>query len=402
MRTLLKVLIIEDSEAKSEAICTFLLNKNVIEYDIDIQKAGYLSAAVALVSTSKVDLIILDLLLPYIADGQADARAGLEMVKLLRNTAGPNANTTILGLSAFPEEVQEARAFFESSGVLIVPYNESTMWRDALKQVLHDIGRRVSTRQSVDFIIFTALDEERSGYDATDLKFIKESTLSGLNICYVEFGEAASKRRGVLIKLRQMGVVASTLEASIALAIFDTRVICMSGICAGFSRNAKSGQLIIGSPVWEYQAGKWSGDGFQIAPTQIPLPAHTRVILEQITKSHDFHVAIEAGISRSVVRPSSWAEPVLAPAATGSAVIADSEKLKHVEQQHRKVAAIDMEAFGMYYAAHEFIPAIKHYFSIKCVVDFADREKADDLHVYGCAASASAIMFILKRLCLGE
>jgi hypothetical protein len=55
---------------------------------------------------------------------------------------------------------------------------------------------------------------------------------------------------------------------------------------------------------------------------------------------------------------------VLAPFATGSAVIADGRRLEHIKMQHRKVAALDMETFGLYFAAHESTTSMKHYFSV--------------------------------------
>ena len=195
-----------------------------------------------------------------------------------------------------------------------------------------------------------------------------------------------------------MGLVAATLDASLALTAFDTRVICMSGICAGISGHAQLGQVVVASPAWEYQAGKWSKNGFQIAPSQIPLPPQTRVIIDRAFDSPQLHAAMEEGIGRHIVRPSRWEAPMLAPVATGSAVIADSVRLRHIEAQHRKVAALDMESFGLYYAAHEVFPPPEHFFSLKSVVDMADETKNDDLHAYGCMTSARATTYLVRQL----
>jgi nucleoside phosphorylase len=320
------------------------------------------------------------------------------MLLQIRNEKSRNCGAAVIGLSAYPDEVVDFRDSFERAGVLIVNYDDAGSWRAALGQTISDVLRRRAARHQIDFLILTALEEERAGFDGTGLAFVGDAIVAGLNVRYVELAHGAEPRSGAIIKLRQMGLVAATLDASLALSAFDARVICMSGICAGFSDRVTLGQLVLASPAWEYQAGKWSDNGFQIAPTQIPLPSRTRVIADQVLASPNLHRVMEEGMARSVVRPSRWAEPTPAPAATGSAVIADSSRLDHIKIQHRKIATLDMETFGLYYAAHEVGPSPEHWFSLKCVVDMADVEKGDDLHEYGCGVSARATLYLISQL----
>jgi nucleoside phosphorylase len=172
----------------------------------------------------------------------------------------------------------------------------------------------------------------------------------------------------------------------------------MSGICAGFSKEANLGQVVIASPAWEYQAGKWSKNGFEIAPVQIPLRPATRSVIDQAIARESFTQYLEAGVDTHQTRPRRQFKPILAPFATGSAVIADARRLEHVEKQHRKLAALDMETFGLYFVAHEETSVIQHFFSAKCVVDLADAEKDDDLHSYGCVVSARATEQLIRAL----
>jgi nucleoside phosphorylase len=117
-----------------------------------------------------------------------------------------------------------------------------------------------------------------------------------------------------------------------------------------------------------------------------------------VLSKENFAQLLEARIDANHPRPSLRSKPVLAPFVTGSAVIADSQKLAHIEKQHRKVAALDMETFGLYFAAHEAPTSLQHYFSVKCVVDLADSQKDDDLHHYGCSVSARATEALLREL----
>lgn len=396
---MIRILIVDDDAGKVAEVRAFVAGQiSDATIAMDIVGASYLSEAVRIVANTSFDLIILDLMLPYLRDSQADAHAGLEMLRQIRDEKGCNRGATVIGLSAYPEEVFEFRDAFQRAGVLIVSFDEGGSWRTTLGQTISDVLRRRVARNAIDFLVLTALEEERVGFDQTGLAFVGDSILAGLNIRYVDLAHDDGRHRGAIIKLRQIGLVAATVDACLALSAFDARVICMSGICAGISDRSTLGQLVLASPAWEYQAGKWADNGFQIAPTQIPLPARTRVIADQVLNSPGLHHVMEKGIAKTVVRPSRWAEPMLAPVATGSAVIADASRLAHIETQHRKVAALDMETFGLYYAAHEIGPPPEHFFSLKCVVDMADVAKDDDLHEYGCVIAARSTTYLIRQL----
>jgi nucleoside phosphorylase len=241
------------------------------------------------------------------------------------------------------------------------------------------------------------LDEERSGFSHANFSKVSDVIVCGLNVRYVRL-EHKTGLFGALIKLRHMGLVSAVHETTLALNVFQTKVLCMSGICAGFSSRTSLGQLVIASPAWEYQAGKWSENGFEIAPAQIPLRPATRAIIDQVVSRPGFVSQLESDDGLEGSRPPQQTPPILAPFGTGSAVIADSARLKHVQVQHRKVAALDMEAFGVYYASHESSFPVEHFFCVKCVVDMADATKADDLHQYGCTISARATEQIIRAL----
>lgn len=395
----MRILIVDDNAAKVSDVRTFLesaaLDKGV---SIRVDVASYLGEAARLVASASFEMIILDLMLPYLRDGQPDSRAGQEMLRQIRDEESRNIGAVVIGVSAYPGEVSGFRESFERAGVLIVSYDDAGTWRVALAQTFSDVLRRQAMRQEIDFLILTALEEERAGFNSTNLVCEGDAIVAGLNVRYVQLACGGRQYKGAIIKLRQMGLVAATLDSALALTAFNPRIICMSGICAGFADHVTLGQLVLASPAWEYQAGKWSDNNFQIAPTQIPLPARTRVIADQALSSDGIQTAMESALPRNVVRPSKLRAPVLAPAATGSAVIADATKLSHIQLQHRKIAALDMETFGLYYSAHEVNPPPEHFFSLKCVVDMADADKSDNLHEYGCVVAARATIYLIDKL----
>ena len=74
------------------------------------------------------DLIVLDLMLPYVPGGQADSRAGLELLRQLRSEEGPNKSTMVVGISAFPDEIAAFRASFDELGILITQFDDEGSW----------------------------------------------------------------------------------------------------------------------------------------------------------------------------------------------------------------------------------------------------------------------------------
>ena len=394
----MKILLVDDNEAKSSALVSEIESALANDRQRSVTVAKTLSNAVRLASVFIFDLIILDLMLPYVEGGAPSSQAGLELLRQLRAADNPNVATTVIGLSAFPEEIAFSRSTFESLGVLVTQFNEDSAWRQSLRSVLERVSTRASSKPiDVDFLILCALEEERAGFDHAGFEKVSEVIVAGLNVHYTRIA-GSPERLGCIIRLSQMGLVSATFETGVALNAFSAEVLCMSGICAGFSRQTKLGQLVVASPAWEYQAGKWSKNGFEIAPMQIPLRPATRAAIDQIINRSGFIQDIESGVDITVTRPSNHCKPMLAPFASGSAVIADSRRLEHIQEQHRKVAALDMETFGVYFAAYESSSAARHYFSVKCVVDFADTKKDDDLHPYGCVIAARATEQITRGL----
>jgi adenosylhomocysteine nucleosidase len=238
-------------------------------------------------SVVEFDLIVLDLMLPYVRDGQVDRRAGLELVRQLRSKDGPNKATAVVGISAFPDEITEFRASFNELGVLITQFDDKGSWSRALLRVLEDVNARADTQTELDFVVVCALEDERAGFARTAFEKVSEAIVCGLNVHYLRL-PGPREFFGGIVRLSQMGLVAATFETASVLNAFRTKVLCMSGICAGFAKEANLGQVIIASPAWEYQAGKWSKNEFEIAPVQIPLRPATRSVIDQAITSESF------------------------------------------------------------------------------------------------------------------
>ncbi|WP_146042070.1 5'-methylthioadenosine/S-adenosylhomocysteine nucleosidase family protein [Chromobacterium sinusclupearum] len=193
--------------------------------------------------------------------------------------------------------------------------------------------------------------------------------------------------------LSQMGPIASAHAAATLLAEYRPRLLVMTGICGGFSKEVSIGDLVIADKSWDWQAGKWTEDG-ELAPSADPrdgaaeLVAYAQTIGDAVNHAHERFT----GQGKPVNAP----KLVKGPMVTGSAVVASQNIQEVFKGQHRKMAGIDMECYGMYYAVSNHAGASVRTLCIKAVSDLADRAKADDHQQYCSYISAAAMLEVVS------
>ena len=83
---------------------------------------------------------------------------------------------------------------------------------------------------------------------------------------------------------------------------------------------------------------------------------------------------------------------IMQPMTTGSAVIADSGRMDQISEQHRQMAALDMETYGVYKASELANPRRPLFFGAKTVMDVGDQRKSDTYQEYGSIVSAGFVV----------
>lgn len=200
-------------------------------------------------------------------------------------------------------------------------------------------------------------------------------------------------RRVVCAHLSQMGPIASAHAAATLLTEYRPRSLVMTGICGGFSKEVSIGDLVIADKSWDWQAGKWTKEGV-LSPSGDPrdgaaeLVAYARTVGEVVKLAHERFTGYE--------KPASTPKLVPGPMVTGSAVVASKDIQEVFKGQHRKMAGIDMECYGMYYAASNHAGAPVRTLCIKAVSDLADRAKADNHQQYCSHISAAAMLEVVR------
>ncbi|MGV2100551.1 5'-methylthioadenosine/S-adenosylhomocysteine nucleosidase family protein, partial [Rhizobium sp. 21-4511-3d] len=223
------------------------------------------------------------------------------------------------------------------------------------------------------------------------LRRVSSQWKSTLNCTNLQIGE----HKGLCIKMSRVGLVDAAIIASKAINMFSPKVVAMSGICAGVAGHSEIGTLVAGNFAWEYQAGKWSVDDFKMEPYQVHL--HPPVLDELELFVAKDKLGLQFKENTFPDPKTRHHEIVIGPFASGSAVIADPERVKTISEQQRKMAAIDMEMHSIYRAC-DISAERPAFFGAKCVVDLADHNKGDEHHVNGSIISARFVSAFVHHL----
>lgn len=381
----MRILIIEDTNLKFERVrdLAFSINERCI-----IRRASNLIDAVREMATSDFELIILDIMMPASVGGKP-AQYAQELLNIISGNTHRNSN--VVALTAFTELENSLRDLFAKHGVLIVGYNENDQeW----KLTLGSIIRRTSYRSSKDFVIITALDKERVGYDGTAANLGEIVIDNGLNVQDIEIDGLS----GAVVLLPRPGLSNAAAVTALAIDRFNPRLVAMSGVCAGVESECEIGQTLIAHPCWEYQVGKFKDGKFEIEPYQHALTESMRQKLELLCGDDEFvSQELYRGISKSSLARHS---PKIGAFTSGSAVVADEQKLAEIEGQHRKLVGLDMEAYAVINAT-KLANESCECFVAKSVVDFATTTKGDQYHDIASKVSARFTLEAIKII-LGD
>jgi nucleoside phosphorylase len=368
-------MVIEDNNSKYRSIAGHLNGQGIPAHDI-IRAKNMTDFAAGL--SGDIGLFIIDFMLPNIDNGPAlqNGRAILETI-----VKSGKDDALLIAISSYPEDFTALRPFYEARGCILSNYKDKKSWQSTLNHLLIQLKRNLS----FDFLIFCALQEERNPYVVS---FDGENVVrSGIDCFDITIGA----KKGSVILLPQMGLVNAAITAAVCIDRFRPQVVGMSGICGGFEDRVSMGQLIVSSMSYEYQSGKWAADGFKQEPYQVVTDHAVLSELKGLVNSVGLLAKLESGYTGKN-RPNTITKPEIAVFTSGSAVIANSDRMLEVAAHHRKVGGLDMEIFAIHRAA-ELSSHSPPCICAKTVVDLCNPLKDDDLHLYGSYISSK---FIIK------
>lgn len=202
--------------------------------------------------------------------------------------------------------------------------------------------------------------------------------------------------RAVAARTGQMGMPAATALGTKLALTFRPKVLAMVGICAGNKDDTMIGDLVAANPTWDYGSGKHATkDGesvFEPAPFPLALTSRIRGIIEPF----EGETTALTEIGQAFEGQGSARKPKLhiGPFASGAAVVGRAAMVQEVKLQHRKLLAIDMEAYGVAIAATESVLPVPEFLVVKGVSDFADEDKGDSQRSFAAFMSARFLEFL--------
>jgi nucleoside phosphorylase len=386
------VLIVDDDPGKISKIRDFLLSQGFASEDI--VAASHATDARNQLKLRAFDLLIVDVLLPLRQGDHPQGETSVELLRQIVEGGGFPTPMRIVAVTADREALSKYELEFRQLTTVIVEVSpRSDAWRTTLESAISHICASKDQRDAydVDVCIQTALrdPELRAAQSAIPLHWSPEELFTRGSVCRRAEHQTSNLRiRVVCAHASQMGMVPASHLASELIRVFKPRIICMSGVCGGMSNDVRIGDVVIASRSWDWQSGKWTGDGeFQMAPEQVS--ASNRLASLVQGAEHVLKTAYETFEGK---KPAYSPRIIVGPMCSGSSVISFAKLKSSLLLQHRKTAAIDMECYGLYYAAVNAADPVPQTICVKSVCDLADATKSPEYQEF-CSYASAAVMW---------
>jgi nucleoside phosphorylase/CheY-like chemotaxis protein len=400
----LKVLIVDDNVAKAGKLVSLLVACGIERGEIEVVVSA-ISARQRLCAV-RYDLLVVDLLLPQREEDAPTVECAIALIEEIGERDVYFKPKHVVGFTAYPEAEVRATEAFRHRLWTIVQFDPTTSeWESQFRNVadyLLRLGNEpTSAAYNVDVCIVSGLQLEIHAVHSLawnwsdpepldDMTFVRQGT----------FSSNGSTKRVVTASCRRMGSVAAALLTSKLIERFRPRFVAMPGICAGVKGKINIGDTVLMDPVWEWPSGKLAeeGDGgtyLQPAPHQIALSEFVVARAEQLREDRGLWRRVaELGKSEGLIHSVGLH---IGPGASGSAVVTDSATMDAIRTQHRKLLAVEMEAYGVYASARSSSTPRPTALAMKTVCDFADDEKVDKWQRVAARISSVVLGAFLER-----
>lgn len=401
---MVRVLIVDDGALKLSRLFAMLDGCGIPRRDVQVAQCA--QEARQKLKAELYDVVLLDILLPLRHGDVPAEQHSLELLMDMVERATFKRPKQVIGLTAYQEAAERAApAFADMLWTVIVVSESDDEWLRKLENcfdyLINANSQLPAPSYDVDICIVSALaDPEHRAILAIPWQWKAERPIDDATfVSEGKFRSGDQEFRAVAAAAPRMGSVASAVLACKLIQAFRPRFLVMSGICAGYKSECVIGDVILADASWDYQSGKhWLKQGekqFSIAPHHITVPEFIRARAEQLRRDEAVWNAIRTGFSDP---PREVPKLLIGPLASGSAVRADEEDVGNIkEHQHRKLAGIDMEVYGVYAAALSAGEPKPTAIAFKAVQDYADDAKGDAFRKYAAHVSAKTLQVFFER-----
>lgn len=411
---MLSVLIIEDTQEKIASIKDIIDNlSEKIEYEIvnDAKNTIYK------LSDKYYDLLLVDIHIPFEWGDNAEPQIAIDLIKQIIEDDDLNTPFSILSITKKEDLKEEYKKELERLTVTILQYKENNdTWKHQLREKLKSLS---SAKKSLyyqkdydyDIAIINALQEPEhsqlinvfGGYEKWKRIQHPMDDFNNYYECILEIKN--KKIRCIATYANQMASIASSALTTKIIYNFRPKYLFMTGITAGISNgNMNFGDILVASEVYDGASGKIKTNkenGNTIFEPDVRQKSTNTEFINIITRLKSDNQLLSNIANRYPSRqgkPNTELNIHIGPMASVPAVLSSKEEIDKIKNHERKLQGIEMEAYGMFYAASCAIkPLPKFVASLKSVSDFADIQKNDNYQEYASYTSAALLKYIIEN-----
>lgn len=406
----MKILLVDDESKKLKRLYAVIntiddLTPDSIDHVLDLKSAKEKMKSI------RYGLVVMDLKIAECIGEEDDSEiAGLDFIDEVLETDAILTPKDIIILTEHDTLQEKCFELGKNLEFPVLKYDEQSLeWENVIKnKIRYDLKYENSVENFSDVIkcdaaIICAVDNEMDALEYTfrDNEFNRINFGSDTTDYYLADIEANDKTlKVVYAQQREMGMAAaSTLSLNI-IHHFHPKYLIMVGIAAGIGPDKNLGDIIVATEVWNYSSGKYitGEDGkieFSPDPKHIILNSRIESILKRDYTQQLFN--IKKGWRNQTIN--SDLNLVLGPLACGAAVIGNSQIVDEMIKKHsRKTVGLDMESYGMFFAANYGVDNNTIPICLKSISDFADEKKGDGFQKYASYTSCEFAKFLIENV----
>lgn len=402
----MKILIVDDNTEKLKNVARVLKKVEGLSED-NIISAINIDNAKKLICSTKFDLVVLDLNMPETITDDPTGKSGLDFIDEIIGINCYQKPKDILVLTEYQDLVEKYGGSVNRCIFPILKYDStSTVWEEYLihkvRYIIKSNLYKQQQKNEYEIAIVTAVQVETT---AVKRLFNEWKTLrieGDPSIYYTTTTKSKDKDCKIVFAQQfEMGMTAAATLSSKMIYHFKPKYIIMVGIAAGIG-NTNYGDIIFPSEIWNYSNGKYVSKmdnesvfqlEFETDPKYISLTAEIKELSNQ-----DFKAALHT-IKDNYSGESNICDIniIHGTLACGSAVVANRDVVREMVQGHaRKAVGLDMESYGVFYAAVNGATTTTVPICMKSICDFADKEKNDKYQAYAAYTSASFMKYFVE------
>ena len=409
---MLSILIIDDSDDKIKVLKNLFRENTSIRPD-KVEIADSVLTAIDKLSSKRYDLVILDLYLPFEKGDEAKPEGGMQLIQMMESEDNDEIYKPfhIVGLSREKTTPGHREAFSRSLWFLLTYDETDDTWKNQLRQkVAYLLKSKMLLQETAthdfDVAIINALQTPENYWTKKLIAKEWEKISVPGDDCNSYYSATLQTSSGKEIRVvtcfaNQMASTASSMLTTKVIYNFRPRYLFMTGIAAAVEEaNANYGDVLVATEVGDGASGKYKDteDADNIFMPDYRQKALNSAFLNIVTQLKENQQVLR-GISDdypTTLKPSTNLAIHTGPMASVPAVIASQEELNKIKEHARNLLGIEMEAYGMFYAAENAIgPRPQVVASLKSVSDYATKKKNDKFQDYASYTSNAILKYII-------